>query len=155
MYFFSQGKTSCVLWEPCNENRFFPVLEKYTGKTLFWPCTADCSAKYEQLTHFKHFKIDFDTLVFIINLIIPAILIISEFYNNMVYIYSKPLRFIKYPESNFLCASSKSRPVEVEHGQKTSKQCNDVNLMSSCFFWVRFKFILYPDPWESTIAFLF
>ena len=31
---------------PCNENRFFPVWEKYTGKTLFWPCTGpvqDCS----------------------------------------------------------------------------------------------------------------
>ena len=78
-----------------------------------------------------------------------------KFYDFIVYIYNKPLWFIKYPESNFLCASSKSRPVEVEHGQKTSKQCNDVNLMSSCFFWVRFKFILYPDPWESTIAFLF
>ena len=32
---------------PCNENRFFPLWEKYTGKTLFWPCTGpvrDCSA---------------------------------------------------------------------------------------------------------------
>ena len=31
---------------PANENRFFPVCEKYTGKTLFWPCTGpvrDCS----------------------------------------------------------------------------------------------------------------
>ena len=29
-----------------NVNRFFPVWEKYTGKTLFWPCTGpvrDCS----------------------------------------------------------------------------------------------------------------
>ena len=32
--------------KPCNENRIFPVWEKYTGKTLFWPCTGpvrDCS----------------------------------------------------------------------------------------------------------------
>ena len=31
----------------CNENRFFPVWEKYTGKTMFWPCTGtvrNCSA---------------------------------------------------------------------------------------------------------------
>ena len=31
---------------PANVNRFFPVWEKYTGKTLFWPCTGpvrDCS----------------------------------------------------------------------------------------------------------------
>ena len=78
-----------------------------------------------------------------------------HFDNSLMQFFTKPPKFLKYPESNFFCASSKSRPVEVEHGQKTSKQCNDVNLMSSCFFWVRFKFILYPDPWESTIAFLF
>ena len=32
-----------------NVNRFFPVSEKYTGKTLFWPCTGpvrDCSVDY-------------------------------------------------------------------------------------------------------------
>ena len=32
-------------WEPCNENRFFPMWKYYTGKTLFWPCTGpvrDC-----------------------------------------------------------------------------------------------------------------
>ena len=31
---------------PAGVNRFFPVWEKYTGKTLFWPCTGpvrDCS----------------------------------------------------------------------------------------------------------------
>ena len=35
-----------ITWEPCNENRFFPVWEKYTGKSLYWPCTGpvrDCS----------------------------------------------------------------------------------------------------------------
>ena len=25
---------------PANENKFFPVWENYTGKTLFWPCTG-------------------------------------------------------------------------------------------------------------------
>ena len=33
-----------INWEPCNENRFFPVWKYYTGKTLFlalyWPCTG-------------------------------------------------------------------------------------------------------------------
>mgnify|MGYP006903695222 CR=1 FL=1 len=32
---------------PANVNRFFPVWEKYTGKSLFWPCTGsvrDCIA---------------------------------------------------------------------------------------------------------------
>jgi hypothetical protein len=28
-----------ITWEPCNENRFFPVWKYYTGKTMFWPCT--------------------------------------------------------------------------------------------------------------------
>ena len=35
-----------ITWEPCIENRFFPVWKYYTGKTLFWPCTGpvrDCS----------------------------------------------------------------------------------------------------------------
>ena len=35
-----------IIWDPCNENRFFPVGKKYTGKSLFWPCTdpvRDCS----------------------------------------------------------------------------------------------------------------
>ena len=39
-------KPVLITWEPCNENRFFPVWEKYTGKILFWPCTGpvrDCS----------------------------------------------------------------------------------------------------------------
>ena len=27
-------------WEPCNENRFFPVWEKYTRKTLYVPVLA-------------------------------------------------------------------------------------------------------------------
>ena len=36
---------------PCNENRvfpvyFFPVWEKYTGKSLFWPCHAFPSSIY-------------------------------------------------------------------------------------------------------------
>jgi hypothetical protein len=32
-----------INWEPCNENKFFPV-----WKTLFWPCTGpvqDCSVE--------------------------------------------------------------------------------------------------------------
>ena len=39
---------------PANVNRFFPVWEKYTGKTLFWPCTGpvrDCSALHVKV-HF-------------------------------------------------------------------------------------------------------
>ena len=37
-----------ISWDPCNENRFFPVWKYYTGKTLFWPCTGpvrDCSVR--------------------------------------------------------------------------------------------------------------
>ena len=44
--FSHQEKPVFITWEPCNENRFFPVWEKYTGKTLFWLCTGpvrDCS----------------------------------------------------------------------------------------------------------------
>ena len=45
--FPNREKPVSITWEPCNENRFFPVWEKYTGKSLFWPCTGpvrDCSA---------------------------------------------------------------------------------------------------------------
>ena len=43
-----------INWEPCNENRFFPVWKYYSGKTLFWPCTGhvrDCSVYYFILSH--------------------------------------------------------------------------------------------------------
>ena len=47
LYSFShREKPVFITWEPCNENRFFPVWKYYTGKTLFWPCTGpvrDCS----------------------------------------------------------------------------------------------------------------
>ena len=49
----NREKPVFINWEPCNENRIFPVWKYYTGKTLFWPCTGpvrDCSvfmAKYE------------------------------------------------------------------------------------------------------------
>ena len=39
-----------ITWEPCNENRFFPVRKNYTGKSLFWPCTGpvrDCSETHK------------------------------------------------------------------------------------------------------------
>ena len=42
----NREKPVFINWEPCNENRIFPVWKYYTGKTLFWPCTApvrDCS----------------------------------------------------------------------------------------------------------------
>jgi hypothetical protein len=42
----NREKPVFINWEPCNENRFFPVWKYYTGKTLFWPCTGpvrDCS----------------------------------------------------------------------------------------------------------------
>ena len=44
--FSHREKPVFITWEPCNENRFFPVWKNYTGKTLFWPCTGpvrDCS----------------------------------------------------------------------------------------------------------------
>jgi hypothetical protein len=47
--FPNRKKPVVITWEPCNENRFFPVWEKYTGKTLYWPCTGpvrDCSVVY-------------------------------------------------------------------------------------------------------------
>ena len=47
--FPSREKPVSITWEPCNDNRFFPVWEKYTGKSLFWPCTGpvrDCSVGY-------------------------------------------------------------------------------------------------------------
>ena len=44
---------------PANAKKFFPVWEKYTGKTLFWPCTGpvrDCSVFLSILTYlFMHF----------------------------------------------------------------------------------------------------
>jgi hypothetical protein len=42
----NREKPVFINWEPCNENRLFPVWKYYTGKTLFWPCTGpvrDCS----------------------------------------------------------------------------------------------------------------
>ena len=36
--FPNREKPVSITWEPCNKNRFFPVWEKYTGKSLFWPC---------------------------------------------------------------------------------------------------------------------
>ena len=42
----NREKPVFINWEPCNENRFFPVWKYYTGKTLFCPCTGpirDCS----------------------------------------------------------------------------------------------------------------
>ena len=42
----NREKPVFINWEPCNENRFFPVWKYYKGKTLFWPCTGpvrDCS----------------------------------------------------------------------------------------------------------------
>ena len=47
---------------PANVNRFFPVWEKYTGKTLFWPCTGpvrDCSVPKEwcQITPVSDFQL--------------------------------------------------------------------------------------------------
>ena len=44
--FSHREKPVFITWEPCNETRVFPAWEKYTGKTLFWPCTGpvrDCS----------------------------------------------------------------------------------------------------------------
>ena len=44
--FSHREKPVSISWDPCNENRFFPVGKKYTGKSLFWPCTdpvRDCS----------------------------------------------------------------------------------------------------------------
>ena len=44
--FSHREKPVCISWDPCNENRIFPVGKKYTGKSLFWPCTdivRDCS----------------------------------------------------------------------------------------------------------------
>ena len=44
--FSHMEKPVFITWENCNENRYFPVWGKYTGKTLFWPCTGpvqDCS----------------------------------------------------------------------------------------------------------------
>jgi hypothetical protein len=44
--FSHREKPVFITWEPCNENRFFPVWEKYTGKSPFWPFTGpvrDCS----------------------------------------------------------------------------------------------------------------
>ena len=44
--FSHRDKPVPISWDPCNENRFFPVGKKYTGKSLFWPCTdpvRDCS----------------------------------------------------------------------------------------------------------------
>ena len=38
--FPNREKPVSITWEPCNENWFFPVWEKYRGKTLFWPCTG-------------------------------------------------------------------------------------------------------------------
>ena len=37
--FSHREKPVSISWDPCNENRFFPVGKKYTGKSLFWPCT--------------------------------------------------------------------------------------------------------------------
>ena len=45
--FPNREKPVFISCDPCNENRFFPVGKKYTGKSLFWPCTdpvRDCSA---------------------------------------------------------------------------------------------------------------
>ena len=42
----NREKPVFINWEPCNENKIFPVWKYYTGKTLFWPCTGpvrDCS----------------------------------------------------------------------------------------------------------------
>jgi hypothetical protein len=33
--FSHREKPAFITWEPCNENRFFPVWKNYTGKTLF------------------------------------------------------------------------------------------------------------------------
>ena len=51
----NREKPVFITWEPCNENRIFPVWKYYTGKTLFWPCTGpvrDCSVfkKIQQLS---------------------------------------------------------------------------------------------------------
>ena len=35
-----------INWEPCNENKIFPVWKYYKGKTLFWPCTGPVLALY-------------------------------------------------------------------------------------------------------------
>ena len=44
--FSHREKPVSISWDPCNNYRFFPVGKKYTGKSLFWPCTdpvRDCS----------------------------------------------------------------------------------------------------------------
>ena len=44
--FSHREKPVFITWEHRNENRFFPVWIKYTGKPLIWPCTGpvqDCS----------------------------------------------------------------------------------------------------------------
>ena len=47
--FSHREKPVYISWDPCNENRFLPVGKKYTGKSLFWPCTdpvRDCSVVF-------------------------------------------------------------------------------------------------------------
>ena len=48
--FSHREKPVSISWDPCNDNRFFPVGKKYTRKSLFWPCTdpvRDCSVALE------------------------------------------------------------------------------------------------------------
>ena len=48
----NREKPVFINWEPCDENRFFPVWKYYTGKTLFWPCSGpvrDCSEEIGEL----------------------------------------------------------------------------------------------------------
>ena len=47
---FNREKPFFINWEPCNENRFFPVCKYYTVKTLFWPCTGPVLALYWSCT---------------------------------------------------------------------------------------------------------
>jgi hypothetical protein len=59
--FSHREKPVSISWDPCNENRFFPVGKKYTGKSLFWPCTdpvRDCSARL-RISCLLHLKFEF------------------------------------------------------------------------------------------------
>ena len=92
--FSHREKPVSISWDPCNENRFFPVGKKYTGKSLFWPCTdpvRDCSVYRVYQCHQCNILIKLSTV-----LCIEAHIIFVSFHSSLPRLFNLKLNISSF-----------------------------------------------------------